>query len=188
MTKNYYRDNLPIATKKHVAGRQHFRCANKPNVTLIGLEKYNCPFWCSTEHEGSFDQSGYDIDHVTEYCLTKDHHVDNLQALCKCCHSVKTKNFMRNKNTIKTKYVAEVKDEPVDVYKQFLDECTEYKKGNRITGIKLYQIFKIWWKNTFKTDPIGKNTFLKKIYIFIDYKKIRLDNGTAYGANNLTFK
>jgi hypothetical protein len=82
--------------KKQIAGKQHFKCANKPNVVLNKLEDYDCPMWDRKTDVGSFDESGYDIDHKTEYCLTKNNNINNLQALCKPCHIVKTRNFMRD--------------------------------------------------------------------------------------------
>ena len=87
------RKNISDATKRYVAGKQLYKCANKKNITLIGLEGYKCPLWYS-DNNGSFDESGYDIDHIVEYSLTKDNSVHNLQALCKICHSVKTKKYM----------------------------------------------------------------------------------------------
>ena len=118
--------------------------------------------------------------------MTKDHHVDNLQALCKCCHSVKTKAFMRNKKNIKTKYVAQVA--PVDVYKQFLDECTEYKKGSRVKTNKLYSVFKIWWENNNLTKPVGRNKFLKGIGKYVNIKQFRFGSNTATnGIENISF-
>ena len=49
----------------------------------------------SGDNRGSFDASGYDIDHIHERSLTGNDEIDNLQALCKCCHSVKTKAFLQ---------------------------------------------------------------------------------------------
>lgn len=42
---------------------------------------------------GSFDESGYEIDHIFEHTKTQDDSDANLQALCKSCHSVKTRRF-----------------------------------------------------------------------------------------------
>jgi hypothetical protein len=84
---------------------------------LIGLEKYKCPLWKYDDLnlKGSFDNSGYEIDHITlslsgqvmleavlpsitEHCIDQNDDMDNLQALCKMCHSVKTKKFLMNRN------------------------------------------------------------------------------------------
>lgn len=81
------------ATRKKIAGRQSYKCANRPKSNLKGLENYKCPLWQKQEDRGSFDESGFEIDHIIEHCLTADDSDDNLQALCKSCHNVKTKRF-----------------------------------------------------------------------------------------------
>ena len=89
------------AKKKNIAGRQFYRCANEPGKKLRGLTGYECPLWCrSGKNQGVFDESGYDIDHIKEYCISANDSVKNLQALCKTCHNVKTKRFaMRDKKS-----------------------------------------------------------------------------------------
>lgn len=90
--------NVPESLKKRIAGKQFYKCANEPDSNLYGLSGYECPLWKNKgKNHGSFDESGYDIDHINEFCISKDDNEDNLQALCKCCHSVKTKRFMANR-------------------------------------------------------------------------------------------
>ena len=89
--------SLTHAQKKFVAANQHFKCNNKPGVILAGLGNYECPLWKGGDHKGTFDISGYDIDHVVEWSISKDDSLDNLQALCISCHKVKTKKFMMSK-------------------------------------------------------------------------------------------
>jgi hypothetical protein len=84
------------ALKKRVAGLQYFKCANKPESKLTGFTDYKCPCWSREEHKGSFDASGYDIDHKEEHSLTANDSESNLQALCKMCHQYKTNGFMIN--------------------------------------------------------------------------------------------
>jgi len=36
---------LTEAMKKMIAGKQYFKCANKPKSNLRGLKKFNCPLW-----------------------------------------------------------------------------------------------------------------------------------------------
>lgn len=94
---------VTLAQKKHVAGKQFNKCANKPKSKLYGLEDYDCPLWKrDDEHKGCFDQSGYEIDHIKEFSLTHDDNNENLQALCKSCHTVKTKKFNMTKKKVKT--------------------------------------------------------------------------------------
>ena len=53
---------LKESQKKRVAGRQYYRCANKPELkpklNQRGLEGYKCPLWLSPIHKGSLDESG----------------------------------------------------------------------------------------------------------------------------------
>ncbi|HLX52331.1 MAG TPA: ankyrin repeat domain-containing protein, partial [Aquella sp.] len=75
-----------------VAGRQHFRCANKPGSQLIGLENIVCPEWTGSS-EGSFNKDGYEIDHTTKFCINHDDSEFNLQALCPSCHRTKYNKY-----------------------------------------------------------------------------------------------
>lgn len=87
------------AMKKKIAGKQHFKCANRPGSNTRGLEDYECVLWkINGENKGCFDQSSYDIDHITEHAVTHNDEEHNLQALCKLCHSVKTKQFLMKWN------------------------------------------------------------------------------------------
>lgn len=94
---------IPFKTEMFVAGEQHYRCANEPGANLRGLEGYNCPMWKEDGiDKGLFDESGYRMNHIIERSIGGSDDVDNLQALCVPCHTVKTKRFMRNFNN-KTK-------------------------------------------------------------------------------------
>ena len=87
------------AQKRMIAGRQSFKCANRPDIKLKGLETYQCPLWQKNkgDNPGSFDQSGFELDHIDELCMSGDNSLDNFQALCKSCHCVKTKKFLMKK-------------------------------------------------------------------------------------------
>lgn len=90
--------NISESVKKRVAGKQYYKCANDPKSDTRGLENYECPLWAKKgDNKGCFDESGYDIDHIKEYSKTKNNSEKNLQALCKSCHSVKTKRFLNKK-------------------------------------------------------------------------------------------
>ena len=88
------------AEKRMVAGRQSYKCANCPSITIKGLETYKCPLWqrAVEDNKGSFDQSGFELDHINELATSGDNSLDNFQALCKSCHSVKTKKFLMKKS------------------------------------------------------------------------------------------
>lgn len=76
--------------KREVLKKQEYKCANQ-----YGINGYKCLLW--RYENGSFDLSGYQFDHIEEYCLTQNNSIDNIQALCPNCHAVKTKLFMKNK-------------------------------------------------------------------------------------------
>jgi 5-methylcytosine-specific restriction endonuclease McrA len=76
-----------------VLRKQNYKCANS-------IKDYTCLLW--KINNGNFDEAGYHFDHINEYCLTKDNSLDNIQALCPNCHSVKTKRFRKNKNVFTT--------------------------------------------------------------------------------------
>jgi hypothetical protein len=119
---------LSEANKKAIAGRQHFKCANKPGSNIEKLDGYECPLWkLPGENRGAFDESPYDIDHIREHSITGDDSDENLQALCRMCHGVKTRRFMmegRNKNN---KILVEE-----DKINKLLEEFETIKKMNAI--------------------------------------------------------
>ena len=94
---------LSEALKKKIAGKQYFKCANKPGANIKGLKNYECLLWRSNDINGSFDVSGYEIDHIHEFSLSKNNNENNLQALCHSCHAYKTKDFIMNKPKIMDK-------------------------------------------------------------------------------------
>ena len=87
------RTTISNKVKAEVVERQGNRCANNPFNPCINLSDYKCPFWML--NGGLFDSSGFDIDHIEEFSITGNNDINNLQALCKCCHSVKTKKYMK---------------------------------------------------------------------------------------------
>ena len=96
--------NISDSIKKRIAGKQFYKCANNLEQNNIrGLENYECPLWTkSNDNKGCFDESGYEVDHIIEWSKSKNNNEKNLQALCKSCHSVKTKRFLnksRKKST-----------------------------------------------------------------------------------------
>ena len=107
MTK--FKRKLTESRKKDIAANQYYKCANRPGLTLIGLKDYNCPLWdkANNDIKGIFDKSGYEIDHIEEHCINGNDNDENLQALCKSCHSVKTKYFMR-KHKSSTKIIDKI--------------------------------------------------------------------------------
>jgi hypothetical protein len=89
---------LSEATKKRIAGNQHFKCKNRPGSQIPGLETYLCPLWqLDNEFKGCFDGSTYQIDHIIEKSIGGTNNENNLQALCAICHAYKTSTFMSKK-------------------------------------------------------------------------------------------
>lgn len=95
---------LTESVKKRICGKQYYKCANKPGLNLTGLELYICPLWNQNgDNKGSFDESGYNIDHIEEFSINQNNDESNLQALCIMCHAVKTKRFLSNSMSKSTK-------------------------------------------------------------------------------------
>jgi Zn finger protein HypA/HybF involved in hydrogenase expression len=82
------RKTMKDSVKGIVAGRQYYKCANPHD---------NCPLYYRPSCPGHFGQEGFEIDHIKEYSISKDDSLDNLQALCPSCHSLKTKLFYVNR-------------------------------------------------------------------------------------------
>jgi len=109
--------DIPSIVKKSVVGKQRYKCANHSNINLKGLENYKCPLWIGDD--GSFNELGYEIDHIVEFSISHNNDINNLQALCKICHKEKTRRFLKklssdkkiNEKSVDDSY--NKKDEPV---------------------------------------------------------------------------
>lgn len=66
-----------------IAGRQNFKCAG---------DRATCPCWLL--RDGSFDSSGWQIDHESRWSQAYDDRESNLTAKCATCHFRKTKEEM----------------------------------------------------------------------------------------------
>lgn len=118
------RTNLSDGKKKYVAGSQQYRCANFLNPGRIG--NYVCPMGFRPESKGNFDQSGYEIDHITEVAEDGTNDFSNLQALCLCCHRVKTNLYNMNRRSTQT-----VSDEESDSVQEFvISDETRPRRSN----------------------------------------------------------
>lgn len=83
------------AMEKIVVDKQNFKCANKPGKNICGMTDYKCPLWQSNRfYQGEFDELGYEIDYITKCDSIDDDNVNNLQALCKVCYTIKTERFL----------------------------------------------------------------------------------------------
>ena len=89
--------SLSESIKKQIAGKQRFKCSNKPGSSLKYLNDYLCPLW-RNGGDGSFDEAGYEIDHIIEKSIGGNNDESNLQALCQSCHKLKTKRFLNDKS------------------------------------------------------------------------------------------
>ena len=91
------RPHITKANKEMIAADQEFKCNNSPDGPVsdknatTGCEEYPCPF--HRLNGGHFDKSLYEVDHIDQY--RTNIHRSNLQALCPCCHSFKTRKNQR---------------------------------------------------------------------------------------------
>lgn len=147
--------NVTDATKKLIAGKQTYKCENSPTNKYSMLNDYKCPLWLR-EGDGSFDEAGYEIDHIMEFCLSKNCNQDNLQALCMSCHTVKTKRF----NIIRRKINTEYEIEHIDAVNTYI-HCREVIKKL----ITLYNNYKFYVGTTRNLTQILENSKCNKLYI-----------------------
>ena len=156
------------STKKNIAGRQKYKCANFPKSNLNRLSEYNCSLWANPILNGNFDESGYEIDHIDEFCNSKNDNLDNLQALCIMCHRVKTKSFNRTRNL-------KIKDHPI--FGKLI-----ISNGNRNTYLssskKIFIKSKIWSKNR----PVDMQRVCE-IASYINKHESKIIDGIIYLAN-----
>jgi 5-methylcytosine-specific restriction endonuclease McrA len=95
------RRSIPESTKQELFARQFGCCNNRPDTLVPGFNipgkgRYICPLWKLVgEQRGKFDESGYEADHILEHSIGGTDLIENLQLICPCCHSVKTKLFTR---------------------------------------------------------------------------------------------
>jgi hypothetical protein len=90
--RSQIRPAVPDTTRNLVLGRQFHKCNNRPDgPRLRNLGNYKCPMWSRAENPGSFDESGYHLDHIKPWAQTHDSGEAQLQALCVACHAVKTR-------------------------------------------------------------------------------------------------
>lgn len=87
--------------KEVIAGRQLFRCINRPGSNYV--PDYDCPLWKRTEAPGNFDETLYEVDHNVEFAKTKDDSYENCFAICVGCHNVKTRRFLSQSRKCKPK-------------------------------------------------------------------------------------
>lgn len=172
------RKTISESSKKQIAGLQFYKCANKPNANLTGLENYECLLWQKEDiNKGSFDGSCYEIDHIIEHSIGGSDDSSNLQALCNSCHAFKTRNFMIKKKTL----IEMAKEDNYELYKKALlqDKVSIldniFMDGiNDVSGAQLFYclnpstyIYDITNRNWYKINDYGifipdKNNILLK--------------------------
>lgn len=135
--------SISESVKKRVAGRQYYKCANSSinSKKLRGLENFNCPLWkINGINKGNFNESGYEIDHINEFSITRDNSENNLQALCLMCHSVKTKRFVTNSSKIKTYKQKSEKTELAINYKSNISNLNTKKLETFLSSMTIKQL------------------------------------------------
>jgi len=90
--------------RKQIVDEQNNKCANSLLNPSINLSDYKCLLWKYSD--GTFDEAGFTIDHIDEYCKTKNSHKSNIKALCTNYHTVKTRRFKINKKKYTSRELA----------------------------------------------------------------------------------
>jgi hypothetical protein len=100
---------IPVKVRIEVVVKQYNKCANSPDNPAKNLTGCPCPRWIL--YNGYFcEEAGYEIDHIEEFSITGNNSIDNLQALCSHCHSVKTHRFNKNKRKLTSPEMANGKE------------------------------------------------------------------------------
>ena len=77
--------------QKIIVKRQNNKCNNSPGSDFERIYGYACLLH-QNGRDGTFEEKvGYEIDHITPISNGGGNNLKNGQALCKFCHSVKTK-------------------------------------------------------------------------------------------------
>ena len=153
--------------KKIIAGRQKFRCANKPGSKLRGLNGCLCPMYQIPGNDGSFNESGYDIDHIIEKHAHGSNHVDNLQALCPNCHAYKTRRYtskLHHKNElISFGNTPRNRHESLINYLEFLNNCLKFLKNRHEFLRNLNTMYlRVLYSSSLPTSRIGYSSRISK--------------------------
>lgn len=104
------RKKIPEAIKRILLKRLH--CENIPQKPGVGCDGYICPMWIY--NNGNFDDSGREIDHKIERACGGTDDISNLQVLCPCCHSFKTRKYLTNRGIAAEWFDAGVRHMDID--------------------------------------------------------------------------
>ena len=139
--------------KIKILRKQEFKCANTPESKLYNLDGYECLLW--KYNGGVFDKSGFEADHVIEYCLSQDSSLSNMQLLCHSCHAQKTRNFAESKNA---KDKNPKNKNPI--YPNTITKDTETISKIYVNGIVIYKCLKC--EKEFNNKRDSKNHLARK--------------------------
>jgi hypothetical protein len=122
------RKALSEVIKRQLRARE--QCENSPQNPGIGCEGYLCPMWIY--NNGHFDASGKEIDHKLERACGGTDQLNNLQVLCPCCHSYKTRKYLSNRGIATEWYDFGVRHMDIDGVK-----CKTVAKKSTFKEIKM---------------------------------------------------
>lgn len=137
--------NISTTIKNKIAASQRYKCANKPESNLLGLENCECLLW--KYEDGSFNSTGYDIDHVIEFSISQDNSESNLQALCPACHAYKTRHHSMSKKLISS----EQSNSKVSKSKQDINVILQQPLPNITINKSIFSDPKKFISNTYRT-------------------------------------
>jgi len=75
-----------------------------------------------------------------------------------------------------------------DIYKKYLEECTEESDKNIHTKT-LYEDFKRWYEENYDNDEISNRRFVKEIRKYVNVEKnVKVDDYSTVGVKKLSIK
>lgn len=161
------RPSMSAARRQKIAGRQFNKCNNKPSgPRLRNLEDYICPIWGRSESPGSFDASGYIIDHIVPLAQTRDDSDKNLQALCHSCSAAKTKADNDESRGIRVERREDEKKQSADVLERKKAELILVLERNTLEAGRMMIEAKV------EADRITAEALKKADAIMIEAKRV----------------
>jgi hypothetical protein len=172
--KNRY---ISEKVKKQILKNQKGKCANEPGSNLFRIGDFPCPLWKLKEYNGTFNEAGYEFDHVIEHCKTNDNSISNLQALCPFCHSFKTKEFRKEdveerRSRIDKDFLKNDNDLSNELSDSTSNESAENTFNSEYLGLDIQKKINLKNNNVKKISDNVSNTFILEFLNIVNKRKL----------------